>query len=142
MDSLHLYTLTGDPMGNNNSALKYQIQQEKFTILAYSTSYSFTRSAGSIYLFTTKKSALSSVADALLHAEINPLTVFPNPAADYLTLQASRATSGPVEVLNSTGQQVLRQPLHRPGQRHYVGSLSPGLYFVSFALGTRRPVCR
>ncbi|MBD2766909.1 T9SS type A sorting domain-containing protein [Hymenobacter sp. BT664] len=132
MDSLRLYKLTGDPTGNNIRALNYQIQQQRFEIPANSTSYSFTMPAGSIYLFTTKKSNLP-LSSSGAKAAAGTLSVFPNPAADYLTLQAPNATSGPVEILNSTGQRVLRQQVYRPGQQLHVGTLPPGVYSVRFA---------
>lgn len=143
MDSLRLYKLTGNPTGNNINALNYQIQQQRFGIPANSTSYSFTMPAGSVYLFTTKKSSAPlSATGARPDADGSALVVFPNPATDYLTLRAPRPGSGPVEIVNSTGQRVLRQPLYQPGQPLYVGALAPGLYSVRFGGAAARFVVR
>lgn len=57
------------------------------------------------------------------------LSVFPNPASDYVQVQGAPA-DGRLVIYNILGRQVRSYNL-APGNRHYVGDLSNGLYLAS-----------
>ncbi|MEZ5039294.1 MAG: T9SS type A sorting domain-containing protein [Saprospiraceae bacterium] len=71
---------------------------------------------------------VSLVANQAPRASL-PLTIFPNPTADWITLSGI-TTASEVEVFNGLGQRVLRQQV-TPGEAQLsLAALLPGTYYV------------
>ncbi|MGI4759426.1 MAG: M1 family aminopeptidase [Janthinobacterium lividum] len=58
------------------------------------------------------------------------LTLFPNPASDYLTISGLAPAATTAEVLDATGRVVLRQALPAAAGRLRTVALAPGLYWL------------
>jgi len=71
--------------------------------------------------------------DISWHQENGVISVFPNPASDFLMLSSSNITlkDSPFYIYSSTGQMVLFQNLNDNFFRIDISHLTPGLYFLN-----------
>ncbi len=57
------------------------------------------------------------------------LTVFPNPAIDYISVQDNHDAVGQVVIINLVGKRV-KEFEYAKGDRYYVADLAKGMYLI------------
>lgn len=84
------------------------------------------------YMVTATNSATLSTKEAV--AEENGISVYPNPAADFINIQ-SESPATKVEIVDHAGRKISVQPDHN---KIDIRNLTPGIYTVTMEIKGRR----
>jgi hypothetical protein len=76
--------------------------------------------------------------DIPINEKENRLTVFPNPANDYLVLTTDEACVGSrIEIVDMYGKVLLMEPLKSTSMQLDISNFADGLYFLQLKQGNK-----
>jgi len=121
------YTAVGDVQGAGNSN---QVRHYSFTDAARPDGISYYRLRQTDY--DGRSRTYSSVAVHNCTAAVDPISVFPNPFSDFITItpQVSSGRKIMISILNDIGEKVFETPSTLRLQKLDMRSLPKGVYFV------------
>ncbi|HRO42778.1 MAG TPA: T9SS type A sorting domain-containing protein [Flavipsychrobacter sp.] len=91
---------------------------------------------------SVEDSCFSIVVTSVKDTELPLLTVYPNPATDFLTIENPYAQKAQVLLTDIKGATIITQPLNNPQSQIDISTLTPGMYMVFITLEDGRRTVR